>query len=70
MFSPGDKFIDCANSAEKLYILVTHDVEHLGPQQQAHKHYHHQNYPSKLFHSTLRINILCHQIIMRFLNQD
>jgi hypothetical protein len=28
---PGDKFIDCANAAEKLYILIAHHIDHLGP---------------------------------------
>lgn len=68
MTLPRDKFIDGANSVEKLYILIAHEVEHLRPKQQAHKHNDNQNNPSKLFHSTLRNNILCPYVIMRFLN--
>ncbi|CAM6190107.1 hypothetical protein CISECK367B_01680 [Citrobacter sedlakii] len=58
MASPGDKFIDGANSIEELNILIAHEVEHLSPQQQAHEYNNNQNDPSKLFHSTLRFNTL------------
>ncbi|KTG62465.1 hypothetical protein K25_24830, partial [Klebsiella pneumoniae] len=32
---PRNKFINSANAAEKLNILVAHYVKHLSPQQQA-----------------------------------
>jgi len=70
MASPGDKFIDGANSAEKLYILIAHKVDHLSPQQQAYRYNNHdQNYPSKLFHSALRINNLGCQLTIPNLNR-
>ncbi|BCG09119.1 hypothetical protein BADSM9389_17850 [Buttiauxella agrestis] len=28
---PGDKFINRANAAEELYILIAHHIDHLGP---------------------------------------
>lgn len=56
---PGNKFIDGANTAEKLYILIAHDIKHLRPQQQAYYHHDAENDPSKFFHSTLRSYILC-----------
>lgn len=58
---PGNKFIDGTNTAEKLYILIAHDVEHLRPHQYAYQHDNYQHYPANFFHSssTLRIYILC-----------
>ncbi|ABV12291.1 hypothetical protein CKO_01150 [Citrobacter koseri ATCC BAA-895] len=70
MLSPGDKFIDGTNSVEKLYILIAHYVEHLRPQQQTYQRNNNQDYPPKLFHSALRIHILCHQITTRYLNRN
>lgn len=46
---PGNKFIDGANTAEKLYILIAHDIKHLRPQQQAYYHHDAENDPSKFF---------------------
>jgi hypothetical protein len=40
---PGNKFIDGANTAEKLYILIAHDVEHLRPHQYAYQHDNYQH---------------------------
>src|SRR5699024_1932638 len=55
---PGDKFIDRTNSAEKLHILIAHDVYHLRPKHQTGKHNYDQNKPPKLFHFMLHINKL------------
>ena len=53
---PGDKFIDCADAAEKLYILIAQYINHLGPQKQAGDDHRRQDNPSVLFHSFLHFN--------------
>ncbi|AHJ73538.1 hypothetical protein BBB57_01440 [Kosakonia sacchari] len=67
---PGDEFIDDADAAEELYILITHYVKHLSPEQQADHQYGSQNQPSIFSHSTLRYVARCNQVIMASLNRD
>jgi hypothetical protein len=66
---PGDKLIDCADAAEKLYILIAHYVKHLSPQQQTARYDDYQQNPAYFFHSILRISIRCFQDNMSILNR-
>ncbi len=67
---PGDKFIDNANTTEKLYVLIAHYIEHLGPEHQANYQDGNDKQPPKLSHSTLRINTLCKQVTPGMLNRS
>ncbi len=58
MPSPGNKFIDNADTAEKLHILIAHNIQHLGPHQQADNQRGDHDKPPKFSHYSLRINTL------------
>lgn len=70
MALPGDKFIDNANTTEKLDVLIAHHIKHLGPKHQANYQDGNHKQPPKLSHSTLRINILCKQVTIGLLNRS
>jgi hypothetical protein len=62
MLSPGNKFIDNADAAEKLHILIAHHVKHLGPQQQAGNQRGDHDKPPKFSHYILRIKTLSQRL--------
>ncbi|GEC67268.1 hypothetical protein RTE01_19030 [Raoultella terrigena] len=43
---PGDEFVDGADAAEKLHILIAHYVKHLSPQQQTARYDNNQQNPA------------------------
>jgi hypothetical protein len=67
---PGDEFVDDADTAEKLYILIAHHVKHLSPEQQAAYQHDDQDQPSIFSHSTLQYIVRCNQVSMATLNRD